>query len=255
MFMTKVKIATVFVMATGILAGSFLVGILAARPGTSPLTYPMQAADNRTLSVLIPGEGVKLVKFASKADNQTRVKETVKRFEGTWVTISAEVNGKRASKEELQVLKGMTMTCEDSKFALKTADSPRVIKGTFTIDSGKTPKEYDASAVLGGKDGSIIGIYEFDEDNLRICYTPSGGKRPREFSTKDGTDDQPVYLTVYQRQSEKEKEDAVKEELAKLQGSSTAWLPPEIRCAYCGDDKGPFQDEHVVPRCLWDSKR
>jgi hypothetical protein len=28
-----------------------------------------------------------------------------------------------------------------------------------------------------------------------------------------------------------------------------------IRCAYCGQDKGPFQDEHVVPRCLWDSKR
>jgi hypothetical protein len=30
---------------------------------------------------------------------------------------------------------------------------------------------------------------------------------------------------------------------------------PETRCAYCGDTTGPFQAEHVVPRCLWDSKR
>jgi hypothetical protein len=29
----------------------------------------------------------------------------------------------------------------------------------------------------------------------------------------------------------------------------------ETMCAYCGDSKGPFQDEHVIPRCLWDSKR
>jgi hypothetical protein len=29
----------------------------------------------------------------------------------------------------------------------------------------------------------------------------------------------------------------------------------ETKCAYCGDDEGPFQDEHIIPRCLWDSKR
>src|SRR5262245_35793600 len=29
----------------------------------------------------------------------------------------------------------------------------------------------------------------------------------------------------------------------------------DTRCAYCGDSKGPFQDEHVVARCLWDSRR
>lgn len=30
--------------------------------------------------------------------------------------------------------------------------------------------------------------------------------------------------------------------------------PPTI-CAYCGTEQGPFQDEHVVPRCLWDGNR
>lgn len=27
------------------------------------------------------------------------------------------------------------------------------------------------------------------------------------------------------------------------------------RCGYCGDGRGPFQAENVVPRCLWDGKR
>ena len=26
-------------------------------------------------------------------------------------------------------------------------------------------------------------------------------------------------------------------------------------CAYCGTIQGPFQDEHVVPRCLWEGNR
>jgi uncharacterized protein (TIGR03067 family) len=151
--------------------------------------------DDRTLSVLIPGEGVKLVNFASKAD----VKDTVKRFAGTWVTVSAETNGNQAPKDGLV---GITMTFEDNKFALKHTDSRRVIEGTFTIDSAKTPKEYDASAVLAGKKYSITGIYEFVGDKLTICYTPDGGKRPRDFSTKNGTDDHPIYLTVYQRQED-----------------------------------------------------
>lgn len=31
--------------------------------------------------------------------------------------------------------------------------------------------------------------------------------------------------------------------------------PTITKCVYCGDERGPFQDEHVVPRCLWDSNR
>jgi hypothetical protein len=32
-----------------------------------------------------------------------------------------------------------------------------------------------------------VGIYEFDGDSLRICFTDKGGERQKEFSTKGGS--------------------------------------------------------------------
>jgi uncharacterized protein (TIGR03067 family) len=138
--------------------------------------------------------------LAAAADAGADVKKEMKTLEGTWVRVSAETNGKEAPKE---ATKGITMTFAGDKFSSKMADTGRVIEGTFRIDPSKSPKEYDATASPARKELTTIGIYQFDGDRLKVCYTPEGGKRPKEFSTKAGTDDHPVYLEVYKRQADK----------------------------------------------------
>jgi uncharacterized protein (TIGR03067 family) len=151
------------------------------------------------LPVLVVGV-LAAVEVAAAADEKADVKEELKKFEGTWVRVSAETNGKEAPKE---VLKGITMTFAGDKFTIKVADTERVIAGTFRIDPSKDPKEYDATASLAGRERTTVGIYQFDGDRLKVCYTPEGGKRPKEFSSKGGTEDHPVYLEVYKRQKDK----------------------------------------------------
>jgi uncharacterized protein (TIGR03067 family) len=140
------------------------------------------------------------VELATAADDKRDAKKELKTFEGTWVRVSAETNGKEAPQD---VVKGVTMTFAGDKFTYKRAETGRVIEGTFRIDPSKNPKEYDATASPAGKELTTVGIYRIDGDRLKVCYTPEGGKRPKEFSSKRGTDDHPVYLEVYERRKDK----------------------------------------------------
>jgi uncharacterized protein (TIGR03067 family) len=151
------------------------------------------------LPVLVVGV-LAAVELAAAADEKADVKKELKKFEGTWVRVSAETNGKEAPKE---VVKSIAMTFAGDKFTIKVADKERVIAGTFRIDPSKDPKGYDATASPAGKERTTVGIYQFDRDRLKVCYTPEGGKRPEEFSSKGGTDDHPVYFEVYRRQKDK----------------------------------------------------
>jgi uncharacterized protein (TIGR03067 family) len=33
----------------------------------------------------------------------------------------------------------------------------------------------------------VLGVYELDGDEFRICYAPPGKERPKDFSAKAGT--------------------------------------------------------------------
>jgi uncharacterized protein (TIGR03067 family) len=133
------------------------------------------------------------------AGEKTDVSKELARFQGTWVPVSAETNGQEAPKEALA---GISITISKDTLTVKQNDK-EVMTGTLKVDPSKTPREYDASSSAQGKKLSTIGIYEITSDTLKVCYTPEGGKRPRQFSTKDGTDEHPVLLRVYKRQAEK----------------------------------------------------
>ena len=54
----------------------------------------------------------------------------------------------------------------------------------FSVDSTKEPKEIDMTS----GNGVSRGIYEFQNDQLRICYGKPGANRPKEFATKPNSD-------------------------------------------------------------------
>jgi uncharacterized protein (TIGR03067 family) len=122
----------------------------------------------------------------------------LKKLEGTWVIASMERNREQAPKE---ALKGIRLIIKGDEFTIK--DGNMTLKGTFKVDPAQKPKVLDATATEDGKKETTVGIYEFDGDMLKVCYTPEGGERPKEFSTKAGTNEHPIMLDVYKREKAK----------------------------------------------------
>jgi uncharacterized protein (TIGR03067 family) len=134
------------------------------------------------------------------AGDQADVKKELARFQGTWTPVSAESNGKEAPKEALAAI---SITFDKDTLTVKRGEET-VLSGTFKPDPTKTPNQYEATSAGRGKKLNSIGIYEIKGDTLKVCYTPKGGMRPKEFSTKGGTEEQPISLTVYKRQAKKD---------------------------------------------------
>jgi uncharacterized protein (TIGR03067 family) len=129
------------------------------------------------------------------AGKKDEVKKELKKFQGEWVPVSAEVNGTAAPYEGLKVVK---VTVKGDKVTIKDGD--QTAQGTITLDPTRKPRRIDTTAKhLKGKEMKTTGIYEFDGGKLKVCYTLAGGQRPREFSTKGGTEEKPVILIVYKR--------------------------------------------------------
>jgi uncharacterized protein (TIGR03067 family) len=122
------------------------------------------------------------------------VKQELKKFQGDWVAVAIEVNGRQAPE---QLVKSLRVTFKGNQVTIK--EGRRVSEATFTIKPTKKPPRIDGTSKAGEKEIETIGIYEFDGDRLTICYTLAGGKRPQKFSTKGGTEKSPLFMAVYQR--------------------------------------------------------
>jgi uncharacterized protein (TIGR03067 family) len=127
-------------------------------------------------------------------DKKEDAKKDLKKFQGQWVAVSVELNGKAVPDE---AVKSVKVTVKGNKVTIKEGDMTS--EGKFTLDPTKKPKQIDGTAKEGDKEVKTIGIYEFDGDKVKICYALAGKERPKEFSTKAGTQQSPLILTVYKR--------------------------------------------------------
>jgi uncharacterized protein (TIGR03067 family) len=129
------------------------------------------------------------------ADQKDDAKKYLKIFQAEWVPVSIEMNGKAVPDK---AFKDNKVTVKGNKLTVQYGGMTR--EGTFTLDPTQMPKRIDATGKdPQGKEIKTVGIYEFDGDKLKICDTLAGGERPKQFSSKGGTQKNPVLLTVYQR--------------------------------------------------------
>jgi uncharacterized protein (TIGR03067 family) len=146
----------------------------------------------RRYALVIP-----VVVLLTGADRPTGdVKEELKKFQGTWVPVSLEINGKQAPRQDL---KSFRITFEGRNITRRSKDG--TVHATFAIDPSKDPKWFDATAVQDGKKAKAVGIYKFDRGRLTLCsrHNAAEGQRPTEFSTKGGTKESPLVLGVLKR--------------------------------------------------------
>ena len=125
---------------------------------------------NKTLRVLSVG----LLLGADDADKDYA------RFEGTWMMVSGEENGKQLDQAFLQ----------RSRLDVKGKEHTVVLgmqaqRATHKFDSTKNPKQMDIKRVDGME---FEAIYKLDDDTFTICLHEKGKPRPKEFSGKAGTD-------------------------------------------------------------------
>jgi uncharacterized protein (TIGR03067 family) len=120
------------------------------------------------------------------------VKEEMKKFDGTWQLVSSERDGEKAPAEAIKTAKAVGKAGK----VTMSVEGKTVMEADFTVDPTQKPKTIDATATSGPDKGKkSLGIYEFDGDMLKICYSEK--ERPKEFSTKKGSG---CTLDVYKRE-------------------------------------------------------
>lgn len=129
----------------------------------------------------------------SLADDKEDIEKELKKFQGTWTFESSESGGMKIPADEL---KGFIVLFEGDKHTVKKGDEV-VQVGTQKIDASKSPKTIDVTMTEGPNKGTVmLGIYEIDENTLKVCFDPQGKKRPTEFKSAPGSEN---FVNVHKR--------------------------------------------------------
>ncbi len=116
------------------------------------------------------------------------VQKELKKFQGTWVMASGEMDGKKAADEHVKQSK---LTYEGNKVEIVVPNQTgeTIIADIIDIDPTKNPKEMHFVRRNGPNAGkTLIGIYEFEgNDQYKFAFDPAGKTKLKEFVTKEGT--------------------------------------------------------------------
>lgn len=95
---------------------------------------------------------------------------------GVWQIVSIELNGAPIPANQLAQFPSKIVFAGD-RVAIHSSN--RIESRKLTIDASKNPKEMVLSSVRE----TIKAIFEFKDQELRICMGPAGGPAPTEFKT------------------------------------------------------------------------
>jgi uncharacterized protein (TIGR03067 family) len=130
---------------------------------------------------------------AGDAAQTDDARKELARLEGTWHLVGREIEGKKATPEEVKKVDA-TLIIKGDKFTYKSQGA-EVWQAVLKIDPTKTPRMIAATHVSGplkGKTGQAV--YKLEGDRLTVCFSYT--KRPTDFTTSEGSD---RVLVVYQR--------------------------------------------------------
>jgi uncharacterized protein (TIGR03067 family) len=105
-------------------------------------------------------------------------KKDLEKMQGDWACEAMERDGFKFPDEAAQ---SYFRTVKDNSYTVSRYRKAAG-KGTFKLDTTKTPRAMDITPAAGGK--PILAIYKIEGDTFTMCYAMPGGERPKEFATK-----------------------------------------------------------------------
>lgn len=112
----------------------------------------------------------------------------LQRFQGTWVMVSAEMDGKKVHDAHVQQSK-ITFVGDKVELIDPKQHKETIVASISKLDTTKNPKEIQWIRTVGPNAGTTMtAIYEFEgPDRYKICFDPSSVDIPKEFGTKAGS--------------------------------------------------------------------
>jgi len=102
-------------------------------------------------------------------------------LQGEWVMVSGQRDGQAFSEDLRKSFKRVAKGDETTV----TMGGQLFLKAKFVLGPSKRPKTIDYSVTGGPYAGNMqLGIYEFDGDQIRFCFSTPGRNRPTDFTTK-----------------------------------------------------------------------
>ena len=112
----------------------------------------------------------------------------LQKFQGTWVMVSAEMDGKNVSDADVKQSK-ITFVGNQVEVIAPHQHKDKIVASVTKLDLTKNPKEMHWVRSAGPNAGTtMIAIYEFEgPDQYKICFDPAGLAAPKKFGTKAGS--------------------------------------------------------------------
>ena len=161
-------------------------GILRIDQDVLKMCWSMTGGGRPEDFVTHPGDNRRLGEFR-RIDRAAVDKKMMERLQGTWTSISVLTKGKDAPADQSHG----TIVISGNKVKEQShgPDGGRAI----TIDASRIPASIDIASESGMP---THGIFRFDREQLQMCWTNPGGRRPTDFTTSisDGR-----WLATFQR--------------------------------------------------------
>ena len=126
--------------------------------------------------------------FATTQVQAKSVDAELQKFQGAWILIAAEMDGKAVPDAHVKQSK---LTFVGDKVELFTPHQHKdvIVATVVKLDSTKNPKEMHWLRANGPKAGTtVISIYEFEgADQYKISFDPAGVTVPKKFGTEVGS--------------------------------------------------------------------
>ncbi len=145
------------------------------------------------------------------------IREELQRLQGGWQIELLEENGEKLSAADL---KGRTILFGKDAFFMRRNNAVVQI-GILKLDPSKSPKTANAVIVQGeGKGDIMLGIYELQGDELKLCFDKDGQERPKEFKTAPKTGQMLIVLKrIRPKGEEQDLTGAYRSETIEIDGS------------------------------------
>ncbi len=176
-----------FIVSSGSAKGQTIMGIYEISDDTYKICLPLAEKGRPAAFDSMPGSGtiLQILKRERQDMKETLTKVGRQKLAGSWQAFSYELDGKKASDEDMKHIK---LVFDAAGKGVASRDGKVFVEASSKLDLSKNPPAIDFQYTTGDYKGQTsLGIYEVEDDVLTICRAPNGRPRPTKFESKPGS--------------------------------------------------------------------